>query len=60
MGMVRILSPEAVQECWEWMEQYWYKAGIRGGIYHKAGAFIQGKSLDFHLLFLVVQDQVIF
>lgn len=48
--MVRILS--AVQECWEWMEQE--------GINHKADAFIQGESLDFYLLFLLVQGQVIF
>lgn len=30
------------------------------GINHKAAAFIQGDSLDFYLLFLLVQDQVIF
>lgn len=30
------------------------------GINHKAAAFIQGESLDLYLLFLLVQDQVIF
>lgn len=40
---------EAVQECWE-----------QESINHKADAFIQGRSLDFYLWFLIVQNQVIF